>query len=57
MVAVENLIGEAVQIFGGSGNVKAERIYRGIKGIAIPGGSKEILLDFAFRDLMNRNYK
>lgn len=46
---------EAVQIFGGSGIVregaglKVERIYREVRGSAIPGGSEEILLDFAIR--------
>ena len=47
---------EAVQIFGGSGIVKegrgkiVERLYREVRGLAIPGGSEEILLDFAIRD-------
>lgn len=46
---------EAVQIFGGSGIVKegrgkiVERLYREVRGIAIPGGSEEILLDLAIR--------
>ena len=47
---------EAVQIFGGSGLVKegrgafVERLYREVRGMAIPGGSEEILLDFAIRE-------
>jgi len=46
---------EASQIFGGSAIVKegkgkrVESLYRGVRGIAIPGGSEEILLDFAIR--------
>ena len=47
---------EASQIFGGSsivqeGNGKVvERLYRGVRASAIPGGSEEILLDFAIRN-------
>lgn len=46
---------EAVQIFGGSGIVKegagkhVERMYREVRASAIPGGSEEILSDFAIR--------
>ncbi len=46
---------EAVQIFGGSGIVKegrgilVERLYREVRGLAIPGGSEEILTDLAVR--------
>jgi len=46
---------EAAQIFGGSSLVKegqgklAERLYRDVRLAAIPGGSEEILLDFAAR--------
>ncbi len=46
---------EAVQIFGGSGIVRegagknVERLYREVRGAAIPGGSEEVLLDFAIR--------
>mmetsp|Transcript_21602 Transcript_21602/g.42434 ORF Transcript_21602/g.42434 Transcript_21602/m.42434 type:complete len:424 (+) Transcript_21602:183-1454(+) len=46
---------EAVQVFGGSGLVsegrgrKVERLYREVRGAAIPGGSEEILADFAIR--------
>ena len=28
---------------------KVERIYREVRGFAIPGGSEEILLDFSMR--------
>ena len=48
--------GEAVQIFGGSGIVRegrgiiVERLYREVRGQAIPGGSEEILLLFATRE-------
>ena len=46
---------EAVQIFGGSGIVRegrgqvVERLYREVRGLAIPGGSEEILTDLAIR--------
>jgi len=46
---------EASQIFGGSSIVKegkgklVERMYREVRAVAIPGGSEEILLDFAIR--------
>jgi alkylation response protein AidB-like acyl-CoA dehydrogenase len=42
---------EAVQIFGGLGytqggqGAKVERLYRDVRGYAIPGGSEEIMLD------------
>lgn len=46
---------EASQIFGGSSIVRegkgkiVERLYREVRASAIPGGSEEILLDFAMR--------
>jgi len=46
---------EASQIFGGSSYVRegngaiVESIYRSVRGIAIPGGSEEIMLDLAMR--------
>jgi alkylation response protein AidB-like acyl-CoA dehydrogenase len=46
---------EASQIFGGAAVVKegkgiiVERLYREVRAVAIPGGSEEILLDFAIR--------
>lgn len=46
---------EASQIFGGASIVKegqgklVERMYREVRSTAIPGGSEEILLDFAMR--------
>ncbi|KAL0476429.1 acyl-CoA dehydrogenase [Acrasis kona] len=46
---------EAAQIFGGNSIVKEgkgkiiERLYREVRGSAIPGGSEEILLDFVIR--------
>jgi alkylation response protein AidB-like acyl-CoA dehydrogenase len=52
---------EAVQIFGGSGIVKegrgmlVERLYREVRGVAIPGGSEEILLDFAIRQALSKS--
>jgi alkylation response protein AidB-like acyl-CoA dehydrogenase len=44
---------EAVQIFGGLGytrggqGAKVERLYRDVRGYAIPGGSEEIMLDLS----------
>ena len=46
---------EASQIFGGSSIVRegrgklVERLYREVRATAIPGGSEEILMDFAVR--------
>eukprot|EP00996_Jenningsia_fusiforme_P001715 NODE_2580_length_1163_cov_12.624776_g2359_i0.p1 GENE.NODE_2580_length_1163_cov_12.624776_g2359_i0~~NODE_2580_length_1163_cov_12.624776_g2359_i0.p1 ORF type:complete len:290 (-),score=60.35 NODE_2580_length_1163_cov_12.624776_g2359_i0:294-1034(-) len=54
---------EASQIFGGSSIVKegrgkiVERIYRQVRMFAIPGGSEEILLDFAMRDVAEKAKK
>lgn len=48
---------EASQIFGGSSVVRegrgklVERLYREVRAAAIPGGSEEILLDFAMRQV------
>jgi alkylation response protein AidB-like acyl-CoA dehydrogenase len=44
-----------VKIFGGNSIIKEgkgmeiERMYRNVRAVAIPGGSEEILLDFAIR--------
>jgi alkylation response protein AidB-like acyl-CoA dehydrogenase len=54
---------EAVQIFGGSGVVRegagrhVERMYREVRAAAIPGGSEEILLDFAIRNSLSKTEK
>jgi len=46
---------EAVQIFGGIGytkggvGAKVERLYRDVRGYAIPGGSEEIMADLSIR--------
>ena len=54
---------EAVQIFGGSGIVRegrgklVERLYREVRGQAIPGGSEEILADFAIRDVIKQGLR
>ncbi len=51
---------EAAQIFGGASYVrggkghKVERLYREVRGYAIPGGSEEIMLDYAARDAVKR---
>lgn len=49
---------EASQILGGNSLVKegkgkpVERLYREVRMSAIPGGSEEVLLDFAIRDIV-----
>ena len=49
---------EAAQIFGGASYVrggqgeKVERLYRDVRAYAIPGGSKEIMLDLGVRQAM-----
>lgn len=54
-LVMESCAREAVQIFGGLGYTrggqggKVERIYREVRGMAIPGGSEEILLDLGVR--------
>ena len=54
---------EASQIFGGSSIVKegrgkvVERLYRDVRASAIPGGSEEILLDFAMRQAVAKAKK
>jgi len=54
---------EASQIFGGSSIVKegkgklVERMYRDVRATAIPGGSEEILLDFAMRQAVAKASK
>ncbi|KAI9337915.1 acyl-dehydrogenase domain-containing protein [Zopfochytrium polystomum] len=57
-VCVEYCAREASQIFGGLGYTKGglgervERIYRNVRGIAIPGGSEEIMLDLGSRQAL-----
>ena len=52
----------AVLLFGGNGYSRtgvgevAERIYREAPGARIPGGSEDVLLDLAVRQLV-KNYK
>jgi alkylation response protein AidB-like acyl-CoA dehydrogenase len=54
---------EASQILGGSSIVKEgkgkviERLYRDVRASAIPGGSEEILLDFAIRQAVSKAKK
>jgi len=49
---------EASQIFGGAALVRGgrgrivERLYRDVRGSAIPGGSEEILLDLSIRETL-----
>ena len=52
---------EASQIFGGNSVVRegrgkiVERLYREVRASAIPGGSEEILLDFAMRQCVSKS--
>ncbi|KAF2401402.1 acyl-CoA dehydrogenase [Trichodelitschia bisporula] len=52
----------AVLLFGGNGYTRtgqgelAERIYREVMGIRIPGGSEDVMLDLAIRQLV-KNYR
>ena len=52
---------EASQIFGGSSIVRegrgkiVERLYREVRATAIPGGSEEILMDFAVRSAIAKS--
>lgn len=54
---------EASQIFGGSSVVRegrgrtVERLYREVRAAAIPGGSEEILADFAIRTAISKAAK
>ena len=49
---------EAAQIFGGASYVrggqgeKVERLYREVRAMAIPGGSEEIVIDLAVRQIL-----
>jgi len=51
---------EAAQIFGGASYVRSgvgervERIYREVRAYAIPGGSEEIMIDFAARQAVKK---
>jgi len=59
----EFCVREASQIFGGNSVVKEglgkriERLYREVRGMAIPGGSEEILLDFTIRQASQKALK
>lgn len=52
---LEHVVREAIQIMGGIGltrggrGERVERIWRDVKAITVPGGSEEILLDFAVK--------
>ncbi|KAH7389971.1 acyl-CoA dehydrogenase [Pyrenochaeta sp. MPI-SDFR-AT-0127] len=54
-IVLEHVVREAIQIMGGTGltrggrGERVERIWRDVKAITVPGGSEEILLDFATR--------
>ena len=52
-IVLEHVVREAIQIMGGIGltrggrGERVERIWRDVKALTVPGGSEEILLDFA----------
>merc|ERR1712193_163302 len=52
----------ATLLFGGNGYTKSgqgeriERIYREVMGVRIPGGSEDVMLDLAVRQLL-KNYQ
>jgi alkylation response protein AidB-like acyl-CoA dehydrogenase len=54
-IVLEHVVREAVQIMGGIGltrggrGTRVEQIWRDVKAIVVPGGSEEILLDFAVK--------
>jgi alkylation response protein AidB-like acyl-CoA dehydrogenase len=54
---------DASQLFGGSSIVRegqgktVERLYREVRTTAIPGGSEEIILDFALREVQRKAKK
>ena len=51
---LETIASEAMQIFGGAGYLRGnavERIYRGVKVMAIGGGSQEIMRDLTVRQM------
>jgi len=53
-LAFERVARDAAQVFGGASYIrgnKVERIYREVRVMAIGGGSEEILLDLAGRQL------
>ncbi|KAJ5502790.1 acyl-CoA dehydrogenase [Penicillium fimorum] len=58
-IVLEYVVREAIQIMGGIGltrggrGERVERIWRDVKAITIPGGSEEILLEFATRRALN----
>lgn len=55
---IEVCASTAVLLFGGNGYTKsgqgeiAERIYREVPGARIPGGSEDVMLDLAIRQLV-----
>jgi len=54
-IVLEHVVREAVQLMGGIGltrggrGERVERIWRDVKAITVPGGSEEVLLDFAVK--------
>lgn len=52
---LQNIVRDAIQILGGIGltrggrGERVERIWRDVKGISVPGGSEEIMLDLSVR--------
>lgn len=62
-IVLEDVAREAVQVLGGIGHTRGgrgeriERIRRDVKGIAIPGGSEEILLLMAIKQELKQAVK
>lgn len=54
-IVLELVAREAVQILGGIGHTRGgqgeriERIRRDVRGVTIPGGSEEVMLDYGVR--------
>lgn len=54
-IVLEKVVGAAVQLMGGIGltrggrGERVERIWRDVKGITIPGGSEDVLLEWSIR--------
>lgn len=54
-IVLQNVVRDAIQILGGIGltrggrGERVERIWRDVKGISVPGGSEEIMLDLSVR--------
>ncbi|CDW98994.1 hypothetical protein [Sporisorium scitamineum] len=54
-IVLDNVVRESVHLLGGMGLTKGgtgeriERIYREVKGLTVPGGSEDVLIDLGVR--------